>query len=198
MRYSWYLDNQHVDELWCYHNNLFTPEECEKIITIGHTPELVDLDYASVGGSDDGKVDFNIRKSTIGWVPIADQTVWIFQKLTDAINGINKGFFNYELSHIENLQFTMYKDDGEYYGKHIDMMYKSNATRKLSFSVQLTDPSDYEGGEFHLIAGKDPNILPKDRGTCLFFPSWSLHEVTPVTQGTRYALVGWVCGPRFK
>lgn len=195
---SWWLDVPHKDELWCYSKGLFSPEECKTIIEIGNDPELVSIGPGIVGGSNDGKVNEEVRKSSIGWFPVHEKTVWIFQRLTDAINNINKNFYNYDLTHIENLQFTVYKEDSNFYGKHIDAMYETNASRKLSLSVQLTDPEEYTGGEFKLYTGDNPHELPKDQGICLFFPSWSLHEVAPVTRGTRYALVTWVCGPRFR
>ena len=97
------------------------------------------------------------------------------------------------------VQFTAYDSEEKgFYGKHIDMMYKSNGTRKLSMSVQLSEPEDYEGGSLLLYTGEEPLTLPKSRGTALFFPSYSLHEVTPVTKGLRYSLVAWFLGPRFK
>lgn len=195
---SWWLDKPHQDELWCYSNGLFSPDECQKIIDIGNNNELVHLGPGIVGGQQNHEVNENVRKSTIGWFPVREETIWIFQRLTDSIKYINDRFYQYDLSHIENLQFTVYKEDSNFYGKHIDAMYETNASRKLSLSVQLSDPSDYEGGEFKLYSGADPAVLPNTRGTCLFFPSWSLHEVAPVTKGTRYALVTWVCGPRFR
>ena len=79
-------------------------------------------------------------------------------------------------------------------------MYKSpsNAVRKLSFSVQLSDPDDYKGGDLLLKISSDPTQVKKTRGTVIFFPSYVLHEVTPVEQGVRKSLVGWVTGPRWK
>lgn len=196
--HSWWLDRPHYDELWCYTNNLFTPNECKSIIETCTDSELVNLGPGVVGGINENKVDENVRKSTIGWMPVHDRTIWIFQRLTDAITNINNQFYKYDLTHIENIQFTVYKEDSNFYGKHIDAMYETNASRKLSLSVQLSDPNDYDGGEFKLYTSDAGSVLPKDQGTCMFFPSWSLHEVTPVTRGTRYALVTWVCGPRFK
>jgi PKHD-type hydroxylase len=71
--------------------------------------------------------------------------------------------------------------------------------RKLSFSVQLSDDADYVGGDlrFHYIKNQ-PEVAPKEKGKVIFFPSWMVHDVTPVTQGTRRSLVGWVNGPNFK
>lgn len=195
---SWWLDVPHNDEIWAYLDNCFSPEECKKIIEIGTNPDLVSLGPGIVGGAGQSKVDESIRKSSIGWFPVSNETDWIFRRLTDVIKVLNEKFFEYDLSFIENLQFTVYKEDSNFYGKHIDAMYESNASRKLSISVQLTDPDDYKGGELKIYSGEIPSVLSKKLGTCVAFPSWSLHEVTPVTKGTRYALVTWVCGPRFK
>jgi PKHD-type hydroxylase len=70
--------------------------------------------------------------------------------------------------------------------------------RKLSFSVMLTDPEEYEGGELLLKIDSFPITPPNKKGTVIFFPSYVLHEVTPVTKGTRKTLVGWVLGPKFR
>jgi PKHD-type hydroxylase len=64
--------------------------------------------------------------------------------------------------------------------------------------VQLSDPSEYEGGELRLHTSQEPVIIRKEKGMVVCFPSYTLHEVTPVTRGERYTLVGWVHGPAFK
>jgi PKHD-type hydroxylase len=73
--------------------------------------------------------------------------------------------------------------------------------RKLSVTVQLSAPGDYEGGDFHLrdLYNKKDITLKgtRDRGTIIVFPSILLHRVTPVTEGHRYSLVQWYDGPDF-
>ena len=64
--------------------------------------------------------------------------------------------------------------------------------------MQLSDPSEYEGGELKLYNGHEPITIKREKGLIVFFPSYTLHEVTPVTKGERYTLVGWVHGPAFK
>jgi len=64
--------------------------------------------------------------------------------------------------------------------------------------MQLTDPSEYEGGTLKLYLGRDGDSIPKEKGLITFFPSHILHECTPVTSGTRCTLVGWIHGPKFK
>jgi PKHD-type hydroxylase len=74
------------------------------------------------------------------------------------------------------------------------------SVRKLSISIQLTNPEEYEGGELKLYDGDEDktNVMDKTQGTLIIFPSYVLHEVMPVTKGTRNSLVAWVTGPQFK
>ena len=71
--------------------------------------------------------------------------------------------------------------------------------RKLSFTLQLSHPDDYEGGNVELIdeAGKN-YIAPRQRGSMILFDSRTQHRVNKVTKGERKSIVGWVLGPRWK
>ena len=104
-----------------------------------------------------------------------------------------------DLDKIEILQFTEYSSEtADHYKKHIDTLMRSYGYRKLSFSVQLTNPDEYKGGDLNIYTQEDPMVLSRDQGSLVAFPSFRLHEVTPIESGTRYALVGWVLGPKFK
>ena len=70
--------------------------------------------------------------------------------------------------------------------------------RKLSFSLQLSNPKEYKGGDFNLHLSSKKTTLLKEQGTLLVFPSYVLHQVKKVTKGERNSLVGWVTGPPFK
>lgn len=201
--FNWHLDRV-INENWAYANELFSPSECDKIIHLIKDGKLsTPLNYGSTGdlNGESNFEDFSkVRISPISWIRSDnEETFWIFERMESMIIQINKDYFNYDLSEIQSLQFTAYDSEEKgFYGKHIDMMYKSNSTRKLSVSVQLSGPEDYEGGDLLLHISEPPLTLPKRRGTAIFFPSYSLHEVTPVTKGIRYSLVSWVVGPRFK
>jgi PKHD-type hydroxylase len=202
--FNWWLDVT-TNENWAYAHNLFTPEECKKIIEIGTSgTDASPLTYGNVGdmtGSPEQLKELaKVRRSPIAWIrsDVLDNR-WIFERLVHQIKTINDQFFNYDLTDIQSLQFTSYdaKEKG-FYQKHVDMMYKGTGTRKLSLSVQLSDSSDYEGGDLLLHYKNNPDVAFRNQGTATFFPSWMLHEVTPVTKGKRYSLVAWVQGPRFK
>ena len=70
--------------------------------------------------------------------------------------------------------------------------------RKLSFSVQLSRSEDYEGGDLQLWVGNRPRPAVRDRGALIAFPSFTLHRVAPVTRGTRWSLVAWILGNRWR
>jgi PKHD-type hydroxylase len=70
--------------------------------------------------------------------------------------------------------------------------------RKLSLSIQLSDPAAYEGCELELSFGDGIKTAPRKRGTVVAFASYVLHRVTPITAGTRKSLVVWVSGPEFR
>jgi PKHD-type hydroxylase len=190
---TWGLENETI-ESWAW-RSVFNDKECDSIIDIGKSLETL---IAKV--DDDVTINTSVRKTNISWIPVEEHTKWIFQRCTEAINDINKRFFNFDLIQIESLQFTAYDEHGSFYDKHIDIMPSSGTGnhRKLSFSIQLSNPEDYTGGDLNLHYKKSYETAKKDRGVATFFPSYCLHEVTPITSGKRYSLVGWVSGPKFK
>jgi PKHD-type hydroxylase len=70
--------------------------------------------------------------------------------------------------------------------------------RKLSVSLQLTDPLQYDGFDLQFQNGNMTETAPRERGMLIAFPSYVLHRVTPCTRGTRKAVVAWTTGPQFK
>ena len=190
--HDWYLD-EYINENWVYADNVFSKDECTKIINL-FSSKLV---QGTIGNNDKLK---EIRQSKVHLIESSNKdNQWVFQRLVSVITQLNSQFFKYDLEKIETLQFSEYDESYKgFYEKHIDMMHQSVGFRKLSFTVLLSDPKDYNGGELVLHFDKDPSFTRQEQGGIVVFPSYSLHEVKPVTKGTRYALVGWVWGPRFK
>jgi len=189
----WNFNTDKVN-LFAYQETSFTKEECKKIIDISKNKKLIEGTTKDTNYSD-------IRDSKICWLYPQDKDVaWIYQRITDIILNLNSQFFQFDLFGLsEALQFTNYKAPGGKYGKHVDRVY-GIPVRKLSVSVQLTDPKKYEGGELKLYPGEDDDalVMNKNQGTLVIFPSYVLHEVMPVTKGERNSLVTWVSGNQFK
>ena len=189
----WHL-NVYQKENWCWNNNIFTEEELNRIIVIG---KRLSPKRAQTGGRGEDCLDH--RRSFVSWIGANSETEWIYRKITDTVKQNNKQFWNFDLEKIERLQFTHYLslEEGTYHA-HVDpMSWELPHNRKLSMSLQLSDPKDYEGGDLVIHTGKS-ETLPKQKGMAIFFPSYTLHEVTPVTKGERYSLVAWVHGPNLR
>lgn len=153
---------------------------------------------AQVGGNAQGEDLARIRRSKISWLNNTDEHRWVFEKLAHVASSLNAQFYRFDLTGFgEALQLTNY-DQSEHgmYGWHQD--YNAKISRKLSLVLQLTDPSQYEGGNLEITVGGDVQKVRKQRGLIAAFPSYTLHQVTPVTQGNRQSLVAWVSGPAFK
>jgi len=193
---AWMLTTDTVQN-WAYWDNAFTPEECQKIIEIGLSKHLKS---GAVGTELPNGFETNtaIRDSNITWLYATDGMEWAFRRVTDIVNNLNKQFFNFELTGFcEGFQFTEYNAPSGFYGMHIDRRI-GHMVRKLSITIQLSDPATYEGGSLTLQIGKTPEEMKKEQGHLALFPSYVLHEVCPVTSGTRYSLVAWINGPAFR
>jgi PKHD-type hydroxylase len=186
---AWAFNLDHVHS-WAYWDNAFTKEECERIIELGNSK--TQKQAATRGG------DSKVRKSEVAWLYPSDDLDWAYRRLTDVITSLNERFFKFDLfGATEGSQFTKYTAPGGKYGQHIDSA-PGTLIRKLSFTLQLSDPKDYKGGDLCLYLGDKPEVMKRDRGYVALFPSYVLHEVTPVTKGTRYSLVSWITGKPFK
>tara|TARA_R110002020_G_C16256325_1_gene770153 strand:- start:783 stop:1370 length:588 start_codon:yes stop_codon:yes gene_type:complete len=185
---SWNLELDKVNS-YAYWVALFSKEECEKIIKIGKKKGFIEAKT---------KKKSDIRKGSISWLYSTDDLEWVFRRITDTVVDLNKRYFGFDIFGFnEGLQFTNYKAPSDKYGKHIDRALGINV-RKLSLSIQLNDPKDYEGGELWLYDDEKGMEMKKEQGTLILFPSYTLHEVKPVIKGERNSLVTWVTGKPFK
>ena len=185
------INSEYMPEL------MFTEEECDKIIAL--TNDFYSSS-ATVGGSDRGKLSPEIRSADIYVLENDDQNRWIFEKIANAVAVANQLHFDYEIAGIvHGLQLIHYTSDGDikgHYDWHIDAGKGHVSTRKISLTVQLTDPNLYEGGE--LVVNDHGGIVsaPNEKGAINMFPSYMPHQVTDVTKGERFALVIWIHGSR--
>ena len=185
---SWDFQTDQIN-LYAFWNNAFSKEECQTIINIAK-------DKGLIRGKTRGESD--VRDSKISWLYPTDNLDWVFRRVTDIALNLNERFFKFDLFGInEGFQFTNYEAPSGKYGKHVDRGMNM-AVRKLSISIQLTNPEEYEGGELYLYQGDKGDLMDKTQGTLILFPSYVLHEVMPVTKGTRNSLVTWVTGKQFK
>ena len=83
-----------------------------------------------------------------------------------------------------------------HYGAHVDNALMGTGEARLrtdiSFTLFLTEPAEYEGGELVVHAAGMTQTIKGKSGELVLYPSTSIHEVRPVTSGTRIVCVGWI------
>ena len=219
-----------LENYYYYFQSVLSPKFCDEIIDYGtrHTLNTA-LTHVDDPKGGDFKTNLNEltedeknhvlfkRKSNIAWLKDA----WIYKEIHPYITEANKlAGWNFDWDWSESAQFTKY-DTGQFYNWHADShprpyqgknksINELGKIRKLSVTVSLSDPKDYDGGNLEFSfrnnadfeENKDNAIHTcmevRPRGSIIVFPSFVWHRVTPVTRGTRYSLVVWNLGYPFK
>jgi PKHD-type hydroxylase len=153
-----------------------------------------------VGIGQDLHYEPRVNRSTVRWLAPSQATEWIYARLTAAIARLNAMHYQFEITGVDEELYHVTYDGSEegHYDWHVDVHHDSGFSRKLSMTLQLSDPASYEGGDLEINGGGRPEAMAKARGRMLLFPSYELHRVTPVTRGSRSALVAWIVGPPFR
>jgi PKHD-type hydroxylase len=94
--------------------------------------------------------------------------------------------------------FNCYEGDHNAFGNHVDNAIRTHpATAQhlrtdLSFTLFLSDPEEYEGGELVIEDGLGGHRVKYPAGDLILYPSYSVHRVEPVTKGRRFACFSWL------
>lgn len=83
-------------------------------------------------------------------------------------------------------------EEGQGYGVHVDDAIMGASRSDLSFTLFLSEPESYEGGELVLYESGGSSAVKLNAGDAVLYATGALHEVRPVTSGHRLAVVGWV------
>ena len=193
------FETEQVDlQNYYYFENGFNEEELLKV------NELVSkLSFQEGLTSGEGKSNKEARSSIVKWIPKKDGFGWLYFKLMEMAAEANNNVWKFDLySVLDNIQYTEYHaSQNGHYGWHQDIGNGQMSKRKVSITVQLSDPSEYEGGDLQYFQGGNPeesiNVYKK-KGYVFLFPSYMMHRVTPVTQGIRKSLVLWVGGEHYR
>jgi PKHD-type hydroxylase len=87
--------------------------------------------------------------------------------------------------------FSRY-EPGHGYGSHVDDALIGGVRTDVSFTLFLTAPDSYDGGELIIDSAAGEDAIKLNAGSLIIYPSTTLHHVAPVTRGQRLAAVGWV------
>ena len=216
-----------ISNYYWYFKSALTPKFCDEVIRYANSQKETMAITGGYGRDRDLNKDplnkqevldlKRKRNSDLVWL----NDTWIYKELHPYVHEANKkAGWNYDWERSESCQFTKYKLN-QYYDWHCDSWDQPydrkdpdhpehGRIRKLSMTCQLTDGSEYNGGELEFdFRNYDPHmrdeskhkiqckeILPK--GSIIVFPSFVWHRVKPVTSGTRYSLVVWHLGRPFR
>ena len=176
---------------------IFSPKQCQMIIEAGRSQPRQD---ASVGQAEKkgGIVDTNTRTSHISWIPFKNMPEMYkdIETIMKKTNGNHFGFDGMQIT--EQAQYTEYPSGG-FYDWHMDSdvnFAHEPTVRKISMTCLLSHESEFEGGELQI--EKEKNKVKLVQGQAIFFASFLLHRVAPVTRGVRKSLVMWFGGPPLK
>jgi PKHD-type hydroxylase len=179
-------------------DNVFTPAELDTVERYGDALHQQQALLAGEGwGRDNGAAQIRITRTAA--LTLKPEIKWVYDRMQVIIRKVNQQVYQFDLQGFaEAFQYTVYHGaEGGHYDWHIDWG-PNLVQRKLSASVQLTDPGQYEGCDLQFHGARQIEVAPRDRGAVIVFPSFIQHRVTPCTGGTRKAIVAWTTGPQFK
>lgn len=194
--------------------DFLSSKEIEKVLKF---TENLSSEGAKIGNSsqNDNVLNNNVRRSNVKWIPKVEEIHWLYAKIYQKIHMENSLIWKFKLKDFhEDIQYTEYHGEQKgQYDWHVDVGANINCFRKLSLTIQLSDPSEHKGGylQLHNYDNMDPEYLEntpgndyyiktikKRKGTITLFPSFTPHRVSPVVKGVRKSLVLWVGGCPFK
>jgi len=175
--------------------SIFTPEQCQDIINMGHQQKKAEAKVGVKGGTYDTKK----RITTISWIPFKALPE-MYKVIERTMKQVNGNHFGYEgMTITEPGQFTEYPKGG-FYDWHMDAEVNCQfepPVRKISMTILLSPQNEFEGGDLEFMAkgNKPPQLI---QGQAIFFCSLIRHRVNKIKKGVRRSLVMWFGGPPFK
>ena len=91
---------------------------------------------------------------------------------------------------LTSVMFSAY-EPGMHYGSHVDDALMQGMRTDVSFTLFLSEPDSYDGGELVIESASGEDTVKLAAGSLVAYPSTTLHHVAAVTRGTRFAAVGW-------
>jgi len=195
--YVFKYPNQSIigDVPFTYQKNFLNKKELKIIEKLSKT---LSYEKSSIGDNENSRTSIERRNSMTGWIEYNVDTMWLFDKI---FGHAYQNVWGLDVTGIHDMiQYTVYPAENEeqYYHSHRDTG-PGTWWRKVSMTIQLTEPDEFEGGGLQIEdpggTGEWMDTPHEDRGDMIMFPSFMRHQALPVTKGTRKCLVAWISGP---
>lgn len=180
------FDNKHIKRLEDLVNNNYTFSK--GLIGNNNTEE-------------EKQFSLNNNNRDIAYIEPNSQSKWLYELLFPIAIEANEELFHFDIDSVTDLiHYVVYPEDEGHLTWHKDITDGQTMRRKLAMTVQLSNSSDYEGGEFQIWNGGENSFetITRERGDVIVFPTFYQHRVTPITKGERKCLVFWTGGRPFK
>ena len=192
-------------------------EKCDEILETIKTSEqgttgcVGDMDED--GNHLENQIIPNVRKTTEYYLlpqkdnefrPDQPNNEWnlLLNKISTMVNRSNDKIYHFDIETNDGELKMIEYEKGGHYTWHADFNPGICSLRKLVAIVQLTDPSEYEGGDVQFgFEDKETGEwfkMNKLKGSLTIFPAFLSHRVTPVTKGKRYVIQELFIGDHFK
>jgi len=161
-------------------DSLFSADEVNQVVQLGdsliHTEGLIKND----------KLDHKVRNAKIAWIHPSEASWWLFNKALEVFAD------SLPFGALQSMQYTVYHTGGHYdWHKDVGNGDKIMKARVEAAVLQLSEPSDYEGGILEIKDRAKILAIPKQQGMVATFPVEAWHRVTPTTSGVRKTLILW-------
>jgi PKHD-type hydroxylase len=183
-----------------YYKNVFNDQMIKELEDIVHTNYQFSKGRTGVAelGSDTDSYRTNNRD--IAYITPMPYSKWLYDLLFPLALEANEKLFHFDIDIVTDpIHYVIYPEDGGHLDWHMDTGAYGVNKRKIAMTVQLSDPSEYEGGEFEIwFGGKESVVVPREKGDVICFPAFCMHRVRPITKGQRKCLVFWTGGRPFR
>jgi predicted 2-oxoglutarate/Fe(II)-dependent dioxygenase YbiX len=174
-----------------FFTDVLTEQACDSIVKT-YTQDAIPKEPPVIGGGV-GVINKSIRNVERVMLPTYKD---LGGQLAAVGLSANFHHWKFDITHANQAEFLIYPAGGRY-TSHVDaLLAHGDDCRKLTVLAFLND--DFKGGRFYLQDGHERYYPPQSKGTVLVFPSFILHGVEDVEEGTRYSAVCWMVGKFFK
>ena len=183
-----------------YYKNVFNDEMIKNLTDMVYANYKFSKGKTGTKELGDMTDSYRTNNRDIAYITPKPYSKWLYDLLFPLALEANENLFHFDIDIVTDaIHYVIYPEDGGHLDWHMDVGAFGVNKRKLAMTVQLSDSSDYEGGDFQIwMGGKNYITVPREKGDVIVFPSFCMHRVTPITRGERRCLVFWTGGRPFR
>lgn len=183
-----------------YYKNIFNDqmiEHLENMVYKNYKFSKGRTGFAELGTDTDS---YQTNNRDIAYITPKPESKWLYDLLFPLALEANEKLFHFDIDVVTDpIHYVIYPEDGGHLDWHMDTGAYAVNKRKIAMTVQLSDPSEYEGGEFEIwFGGQQSVVVPREKGDVICFPAFCMHRVRPIKRGRRKCLVFWTGGRPFR